>query len=112
MMYNGSKDLSSVYDLTGTTKVCQVVVNQSFGKFISINKTNGLTYSVLCPYVVPAALLALSLPRYSEEMYIVVADLETGKTHIASHDSKISAMRDAYINSFVYDKLYKFVKGK
>lgn len=112
MVYHSSKDMTAAYDLTGTTKVCQVAIKRTPGNFVSIDKTNALSLSAFCPYTFPFSVAIFAIPRYSTEMYLVVTDFQTGKTEIACHDSNISAMKDAYVNSFMYDQLYKFVKGK
>lgn len=112
MFYHNSKDMTGAYDLTGTTKVCQASIKRTPGNFVSIDKTNALALSAFCPYTFPFSVAIFAIPRYSTEMYLVVTDFQTGITEIACHDSKISAMKDAYVNSFLYDQLYKFVKGK
>lgn len=112
MVYHNSKDMSSVYDLTGTTKVCMMEVKRTPANFVSFAKMENLLLTSLCPYWLPAAVTAFGLPRYSTEMHLLITDFQTGKMELTSHDSQISPMSDAYVNSFMYDKLYDFVKGK
>lgn len=112
MIYPKVSDLDAVYDLAGTTKVCIMAVKRTPGQFVSIDKTNALALTAICPYILPATLLNFALPRYSTDMYFQIIDSYTGETLVSGHDSQVSAMSEAYVNSFMYNQLYKFVKGK
>ena len=68
--------------------------------------------SGICPYYLIPSLLEFGLPQYSTEMYLMIVDIEKGKSLVSAHDSQESAMSDAYVNAFMYKQLYKFVKGK
>lgn len=112
MCCNMSKDMSSAYDLTGTTKVCATAVKRSSASFIGSDKITDMCLGVLCPYAFPMSVAIFALPRYRTEMYILIIDFETGKTDLAKYDRQISQMSAAYVNDFMYRELYKFVKGK
>ncbi len=112
MAYPKVANTNAAFDLAGTTKVCVMAVKRTPARFVSINKTNALALTALCPYILPFTLTTFALPRYSTDMYFLITDFETGETLASGHDSKLSAMSEAYVNSFMYEKLYKFVKGK
>lgn len=112
MVYPKVANMDAAFDLAGTTKVCLMAVKRFPSKFVSIHKTNALALSVICPYILPAAIVGFALPRYSTDMYFLITDYETGETLMSGHDSQVSVMSEAYVNSFMYEKLYKFVKGK
>lgn len=112
MYYHISKDMSSTFDLTGTSKICLMGVKRTPATFVTTNKIKNLLLTALCPYVLPMAITTFALPRYNTGMYIIVADYETGETAMSAGDRTYSEMSEAYVNSFMYDALYKFVKGK
>lgn len=112
MVYPKVANMNAAFNLAGTTKVCLMAVKRTPGQFVSIDKTNALALTALCPYILPASLVGFALPRYSTDMYFLITDFETGETLVSAHDSQVSAMSEAYVNSFMYDKLYNFVKGK
>lgn len=112
MYYHISKDMSSTYELAGTSKICLMGVKRVPATFVTVNKFKNLFLAALCPYVLPMSVTTFALPRYNTGMYILVADYETGETAMSAGDRKYSEMSEAYVNSFMYDALYKFVKGK
>lgn len=112
MYYHISKDMSSTFELTGTTKLCLIGVKRVSAPFVTTDKIDNLLLSVICPYVLPIALTTFALPRYSTTMYILVADYETGETELFKGERVRSTMSEAYVNAFTYDELYKFLKGK
>ena len=107
-----TKDMNDVYELTGTSTVCVAAVRRGNAGFAGYNKIQNILLGVLCPYYFVPAAIEFGFPRYDTDMYLMLLDLEKGKTLLAGHDSQISAMSDAYVNAFMYDKLYEFVKGK
>lgn len=112
MIYPKVANANAAFDMAGTAKVCVMAVKRAPARFVSINKTDALVLTAICPYLLPATIAGFSLPRYSTDMYFLITDFETGETLMSAHDSQVSAMSEAYVNSFMYEKLYKFVKGK
>lgn len=112
MVYPKVANANAAFDMAGTTKVCVMAVKRNAGRFVSINKTDALALTAICPYLLPATIVGFALPRYSTDMYFQIADFETSETLVSAHDSQVSAMSEAYVNSFMYERLYKFVKGK
>lgn len=112
MHYHISKDMSDVCDLTKTTKVCVTAVKRLSDNFIGFDKIDNILLSVVCPYAFPMAATIFALPRYQTEMYMIIADLESGKTEVAQYNRQTSLMSAAYVNDFMYRELYKYVKGK
>ena len=105
------------YKIAGVSKDSINVYYDAFDKkevpvTVSVNKTDAVVLTAICPYLLPATIVGFALPRYSTDMYFLITDFETGETLVSAHDSQISAMSEAYVNSFMYEKLYKFVKGK
>ncbi|MCQ2276661.1 MAG: M48 family metalloprotease [Bacteroidales bacterium] len=112
MVYPKVSNMDAAFDLAGTTKVCVMAVKRSPGRFVSIHKTDIWALTAICPYILPATIASFALPRYSTDMYFLINDFETGETLTSGHDSQVSAMSESYVNSFMYEKLYRFVKGK
>ena len=112
MVHSLSSDMNDVYDLTGTSTFCIAAVQRSKGKFMNFQKIQDILLSGICPYYLIPSLLEFGLPQYSTEMYLMIVDMEKGKSLVSAHDSQESAMSDAYVNAFMYKQLYKFVKGK
>ena len=94
------------------TKVCVTAVKRSSANFIGFDKIDNILLSVVCPYAFPMAATIFALPRYRTEMYMIIADLESGKTEMARYNKQTSLMSTAYVNDFMYRELYKYVKGK
>jgi hypothetical protein len=112
MIHSLTKDMNDVYDLTGTSTFCIAAVQRSSASFINYQKVQDLVMSVVCPYYLVPSLVEFGLPRYNTEMVIMLVDMEKGKPILSAHDSQTSSMSDAYVNAFMYNKLYEFVKGK
>ena len=112
MVHSVTQDMNDVYELTGTSTFCVTAVQRSNGSFINYQKVQDLLFSAICPYFLIPSLVEFGLPRYNTEMYLLLVDMEKGKSLMSVHDSQTSVMSRAYINSFMYRNLYKFVKGK
>ena len=112
MIHSLSKDMNDVYDLTGTSTFCIAVVQRAKYGFVSYQKIQDFLLSGMCPYDLVPAVVEFALPQYSTDMYLMLVDMEKGKSLVSAHDSQESLMSDAYVNAFMYNNLYKFVKGK
>ncbi|MCQ2284421.1 MAG: M48 family metallopeptidase [Bacteroidales bacterium] len=112
MCYHQSKRMDAVYDLTGTTKICVASIRRSTDSDVSYSKLVNFGLAAICPYASPFAIATFATPRYSTDMYLVITDFTTGKTILSKHDSKLSSMSEAYVNTFIYDNIFNFVKGK
>ncbi len=112
MVRHTAQNMSSAYELTGTSKICFVGNRTTSGHFFGLEKSKSLFLTFLCPYVLPVTLTTFALPRPSTEMYFVITDFGTGKNDVAIRDSHTSSINKAYTNAFIYDELYNFVKGK
>jgi len=112
MVHSIAQDMNDVYELTGTSVFCIAAVQRARDRFVSYQKGQDLLYSVLFPYYLVPALVEFGLPHYNTNMYMMIVDMEKGKSLLNAHDSQVAAMSDAYVNSFMYKNLYKFVKGK
>lgn len=112
MVLYAGKDLKLAAALTKTSTVVMTAVQRSKENFLSWDKSNVMAGAVICPYVLPMAITLLALPHYKTEMYILVTDFQSGETLHAAKEQYSSSMSDAYLNTFMYDQLYHFVKGK
>ncbi len=112
MVFYTARDMSAAYNLTGTKTLCISMVSRKPARFFNTDKFLELTASVICPFTLPFTLIPVALPQYSTTMYLSFADFDSGRTLCAHRDNQISAMSAAYVNSFMYDTFYGFVKGK
>ncbi len=112
MVHYTGQDMKLAADLTHTSAVVITAVERTKEHSLSLDKSNAMAGAVLCPYVLPMSITLLALPHYKTEMYILVTDFQTGETLHAARGLYSSVMSDAYLNSFMYDQLYHFVKGK
>ena len=66
---------------------------------------------MLSPYYFLPIAIELAMPRYDTDMYMLIVDLNSGKTLLTSHDGYLSAMSKSYVDAFMYENLYYYVKG-
>lgn len=111
MVYAMSKEMDEVYELTGTSAVCFTAVRRSPDNFVSYAKIQNIILSVVCPYYFLPSAAEFAFPRYDTDMYMLIVDLTSGKTLLTSHDGYLSAMSKAYVNAFMYENMYYYVKG-
>lgn len=111
MVYYNAQSINQVFELTGTSKICLIGAKSSPANFYGGNKTVLTILSVLCPYIIPMTVPVIAIPRENTEMYLIIADLSTGKVFISGRDSQISVINNAYLNAFIYEQLYRYVKG-
>ena len=91
MIYPKVANANAAFDMAGTTKVCVMAVKRTPARFVSVNKTDAVVLTAICPYLLPATIVGFALPRYSTDMYFLITDFETGETLVSAHDSQISA---------------------
>lgn len=111
MVYATSKDMDDVFDLTGTSTVCFTAVRRSPDNFVTYRKIQNLFLGVLSPYYILPVAAEFALPRYDTDMYMLIVDLTSGKTLLTSHDGYLSTMSKSYVDAFMYENLYYYVKG-
>ena len=111
MVYAMSKDMDDVYELTGTSTVCFTAVRRSPDNFVTYRKIQNLFLGALSPYYILPVAVEFAFPRYDTDMYMLIVDLTSGKTLLTSHDGYLSPMSKSYVDAFMYENLYYYVKG-
>ena len=111
MVYAASREMGGVQELTGTSTVCFTAVRRSPANFVTYGKIQNILLSAACPYFFLPAAAEFAFPRYDTDMYMLIVDLASGKTLLTSRDDYESAMSKAYVDAFVYENLYYYVKG-
>lgn len=112
MRYQHTGEIARIASELHCQNLCFVVTDRNPYNFISYYKIQGLALSVFCPYSIPFAVLCLATPQYSTHINVVISDFTNGKQIVVGNEVFTSPMSEAYINAFVYNELYDFVKGK
>ncbi|MDR2406780.1 MAG: M48 family metallopeptidase [Bacteroidales bacterium] len=88
-------------------------VTISSGKFLSFNKFQDLTFSILCPIVAPAYLSKFFLARRKSKITFMVIEIETGKVFFSRQNTIGNATsQTALVNAYIYNYLYQVKKGE
>ena len=112
MVYAMSHEMDEVQELTGTSTVCFTAVRRSPTSFVTYGKIQNILLSAMCPYFFLPAAAEFAFPRYDTDMYMLIVNLASGKTLLISRDGYESAMSKAYVDAFMYENLYYYVKGE
>lgn len=113
MILYQSQWIGGLIESTGFDKANLIMVYYRPASFLTFRKLWGLiATTAACPLSFPIYGTAFALPRYETYISFTILDMKTGKIMINSNMKVKSEMKEAFINSFIYDMFYKVKKGK
>ena len=92
------------------TKMCCVNVVRDNHSWFAFNKLYLMLATVLCPYVLPAAVAECSFMKYDTGVNFYIVDIEKGKFEVMSGYGQTAPISRAYVDGFVYSQLEKYIK--
>lgn len=112
VLYN-CRNMEELTAETGFDKINFILVYTEPISFITGGKITSLIfYPAISLITLPGVITSFALPRYLSQVFFYVGDLKTGKTLMDNRLQARSAMKEAYIDSFIYDSFYQLKKGK
>lgn len=92
------------------TKMCCVNVVRDNHSWFAFNKLYLIMSSILCPYVLPAAITDCCFMQYDTGVNFYIVDIEKGKFEVMSGYAQRAPISRAYVDGFVYSQLEKYLK--
>ena len=92
------------------TKMCCVNVVRDNHSWFAFNKLYLIMSSILCPYILPAAIVDGCFMQYDTGVNFYIVDIEKGKFEVMSGYAQRAPISRAYVDGFVYSQLEKYLK--